>query len=96
VIEKVLPQDQFNTVIRNVKRVDVERLQAFAALFPSVLRRLRKKHNPALAVDGIPNGSDHFDTGSLKDWMAKVMRKDKVAVKQILTIHATVLARLNG
>jgi len=95
-IQVELPPDQFATFIRQIKNADSERAAAYHAITRRAMRRLRLRHDPDAAVKGIPVGSDNSDVGSFVAWLNKVTRYDKAAKRQIVALHATVVARIGG
>ncbi len=92
----VLPQNQFDNVIRYVKRAEAEKVEQLEAAVMRVVREQRLRVHRVSAVTGVPAGSDQFDAGSLVAWLAKVRREDVEAAVQVKQIAATVAARLRG
>ena len=98
---KELPQGQFDTAVRWIKRGDAERLAELDTILTAHVARLgllRKVRRRAadLVIVGVPNGSDQYDGGSLNDWAARITTADKVACDQIAALAATVKNRLGG
>jgi hypothetical protein len=96
VLNKHLPQSQLDNVIRWIKTTDSLRLEFLDSAVAKHMRRLSLSWWEELAVNGIPNGSDHFDNGSLIDWMANISYGDDLAEKQLRSIYATIQKQLNG
>ena len=96
-IVKELPKDHFNTIIRWVKTTDGERLKSLRWIADQNMKRLGLKAHIRKAVKGpVPDGSDHFNSSSLSEWMARVNSEDEAAKAQIVAIHATIVARMGG
>ena len=96
-LEKQLPANQFNNVIRWVKNVDAERLKSLLKIVESHTVRLGVTYRSKAAVKGpAPAGSDHFDSGSLNEWLSHVQLGDAEAVGQVRAIYATIKARTGG
>ena len=90
-----LPQNQFDNVVRWIKCCDADRAAQLAKLLGAAVSRLGRYARRGTAVAGVPAGSDHYDSGSLGEWLAKVSRDDQEAVLQVADLHATIKARLS-
>ncbi len=95
-IQKELPQNQFDNVIRWIKNEKEERLQQLDGAIAKHAGRLRVRLNPSLAVKGIPSGSDQFDSGSIVEWLEKIKKSDTVAKQQVAILLATIRVRMGG
>ena len=96
-VEKNLPPTQFNNVVRWIKQTEVDRLKGLTVATAATIARLHVRSvRMRNAIKGVPEGSDHFDSGSLVEWMNKVQPEDQEAVAQVLAIDATARARLGG
>lgn len=96
-VETALPEDQFNTVVRWIKRTEVDKVSQLLAMLDAGMKRLGLRGNYRKAVVGeIPAGSDHLDTGSINDWMARIEKADKAAKRQVVALHATAFMRVKG
>jgi hypothetical protein len=94
-VENKLPQGQFDTVIRWVKKTDADRLKQLDLAFSDALRRLgKRKVSGRAAVVGTPEGSDQFDGGSLVEWLKRIPVGDVEATAQVESILATIRARI--
>lgn len=95
-IEKSLPARQFDNVIHWIKTVDAERLDFLKVVVDTTMTRLGLKYKRRASVKGTPPGSDQLDTGSIADWLGRVMPQDVDAIAQVVAIHATLVSRLGG
>lgn len=91
-----LPQNQFDNVIRYIKRAEAEKVEQLEAAVLRVVREQRLRTRHVATVSGVPAGSDQFDAGSLVTWLSKVRREDGEAAAQVKQIAATAAARLRG
>lgn len=91
-----LPQNQFGSVIRVVKRGGIETVMAVRNATYTTLRRLGVKRDRTKAVAGMPRGSDQVDMRSIVEWLARVERDDAEASAQIVAIDATAVDRTEG
>lgn len=88
-----LPDNQFNNVIRVIKKSQVDRVKNIRQISFDTLKRLKVKRDLSKAVKGIPKGSDQTNVRAIIDWMNKVERKNKWAVRQVVAIDATAVVR---
>ena len=95
-VEKHLPDNQFNNIIRLVKMADLERVKHIKTATFLALKRLKAKRRVVNAKRKIPKGSDQVDIGSFITWMSKVQAVDKKAIEQIVSIDATACRRVEG
>ncbi len=92
-VQKELPQNQLNNIIRMVLKADQERALAIRQATFDTLKRLRVPRDLSKATTKTPNGSDQCDIGSIITWLNKVEKIDSVAITQIVLIDATAVAR---
>jgi len=95
-LAKELNQNDFNTVVRWIKRTDVDRLFQFSVMFGNALKRLKCRTRTRVLIPGVPEGSDHFDSGSLQEWLKSIKPEDKPAVQQVIILNAVIKNRLVG
>lgn len=97
-IDRSLPPYQFSSVIKWVKTADKDRLNDLMKMFGDAKNRLciRQRSINNKAVQGVPEGSDHFDSGSLLDWLGAISKTDVGAIEQVAVIYATIQDRLQG
>ena len=89
-----MPKQDFNSVLRFVRRGNFDSVRQLRTVTFETLRRLGMPRNTQLAPQGkCPYGSDHVDVGSLRDWMSRVSVEDVECVQQIQVIDAAVVAR---
>lgn len=91
-----LPPNQFNNVIRYVKRAELDRVKSLRTATFNTLKRLGVARDPSKAVRGVPKGSDQGDMMSIFVWMDKTTPANRPAVRQVVAIDATATARVNG
>lgn len=91
-----LPQNQFDNVIRWIKTADSDRLAQLQLAVKAAMQRLRIRSAPELACSGVPAGSDHFESGSIVEWLSKVTRQDMEASHQVCVLDATIQHRISG
>lgn len=92
--ETTLPAGQFDNVIRFLKSTGLDRVRSIERACRKQLEALGTKTDKAKAIAGIPDGSDHLDTGSLITWIQGV--QDAPATAQLVAIDATCHWRLDG
>ena len=95
-VVKELSGDQFDNVIRFIKRSAVTRIGGIKTSTAATLERLGKKPNPAKAVAGTPDGSDQGNVRSIQEWLDKVQPGDRKAIRQVVAIDATAAQRIEG
>lgn len=83
----------YNNVIRFIKRAPLDRVLVLREVTYNTLKRLQVKRDESKAVAKVPDGSDHGDVGTLKTWMDSLTKNDKKAIKQVVAIDATCVAR---
>jgi hypothetical protein len=81
------------SVLRMIMRGRQDDVTAIRAMTYSTLQRLRVGRDLSKAATKLPKGSDQFDTGSLRDWLAKIKPGDEKAIEQIVIIDATAVSR---
>ncbi len=95
-VEIQLPPQHFKTVIRGIKRTNVDRAGMIQTAASETLKRLGVKPKPDKAIKGMPEGSNQMDVMSIIVWMKKVERNNKKAVRQVVAIEATATQRISG
>ena len=95
VIKELLP-NQFNNVIRQIKRAHIDRAASIRTVTFMALKRLGIKRNKSKAVEGMPEGSDQGNVRAIIEWLDKIDRKDKEAIAQLIAIDATATVRVKG
>jgi len=93
-VEVKLPKQQFDTVVRWIKTCDADRLAQLRTILDTGMKALGLKPNPKASVVGPPPaGSDQFDAGSVRDWVARIGPKCRAAKQQVVALHATAVSR---
>jgi RAB protein geranylgeranyltransferase component A len=87
-----LPQNQFNNVIRMVRRSEAERVLVLRNATFNALKALGVKRDTNMVVAGMPAGSNQVDIGSVITWVKKIKKTDTAAIAQLLQIDATCVA----
>jgi hypothetical protein len=87
-----LPQNQFNNVIRMVRRSEAERVLVLRNATFNALKALGVKRDLSMVVVGMPTGSNQVDIGSVIAWVKKIKLSDTAAIAQLLQIDATCVA----
>lgn len=96
-IDKCLPPGQFDSVVRWIKRAEADRLAQFDNVLTLAVRRLGiTRWKARTAVGGVPEGSDHYELGSLIEWLDRITPDDREAVEQVRRLFATIRVRLGG
>jgi len=95
-IQKELLPDDFNSVIRTIKRTRMDEVIYLRNATEASLKRLKVRRDKRQSVKGLPDASDHHDFGSIVTWMSKLQNKKtyKKAIKQLVAIDATANARI--
>lgn len=88
-----LPKNQFFNVIRTVMRASIDDVTWLQTVTYNTLRRLNVGRDISKCATRVPNGSNHVELGSVRDWMAKVGSEDTKAIEQIVAIDATCTTR---
>jgi len=88
-----LEQNEFNNIIRAVRRTSSENVAYLRDATYRNLKRIGRKRDMEYAVTSTPIGSDQLETASIVAWMSKVDKDDWEAVKQLLGIDATLVNR---
>jgi len=88
-----LEKNEFNSVIRQVRKTSSENVAFLRDATYNKLKELGVKRDMEYAVEKTPMGSDQLDTGSLVAWIKKVDKEDWPAVRQLLSIDATLVKR---
>lgn len=86
-------QVQFNSVIRQIKTVNRSSLEGIMKSSSRYLTLLGVDHDTSEFVQGIPEGSDQFDPGTLNVWMEGVKSDDAESVSQLIKINATAIVQ---
>jgi len=92
-VQAELPKGQYRSVIRLVKRANLGRAMVLKTATHNALKRLGVKRDPSKAVPGMPRGSDQGNIRSIIVWMDNVGPGDVKAVRQIVAVDATCVAR---
>jgi hypothetical protein len=91
-----LSESQFNCVARHLKSSGLDRVKHINDSCHEVLARVGSKVGRTAAVKGIPDGSDHFNGRSIIEWLGRIEKGNKAAIKQVAKLCATAKARLEG
>lgn len=75
---KQLQANHFDTIIRQIKKAAIGKVEPIQTATHANLRRLKLGRDVSKAVEGIPDGSDQWDPMSLIAWMGKLTKVDKV------------------
>ena len=92
-VEKQLPQNQLDNVIRMIHSSDRGRVLSLRNATYNTLQRLQVRRDTKTAVGSMPDGSDHCDLMSIYVWLNKILPTDTDAVAQVVQIDATAVAR---
>lgn len=92
-IQKELPQNHLNNVLRMVLRAETERVWAIRNATHTALKRLRVGRDLTKAVKMAPAGSDQCNMRSVFDWLDKIEHGDTAAIAQVIQIDATCCSR---
>jgi hypothetical protein len=95
-VEKALRREQFNSIIRNIKKRPIDQVQPLLTHTFHALKRLGVARDLDEAVPGLPEGSDHLDLGTFMAWADKITAADTAAVEQLVAIDATAKTRVAG
>lgn len=95
-IEKELPQRDFDSVIRMIKTARLDVVKSLRTATQAAMARLGVGAGRTRSVKGVPEGSDQHDVGSIVTWMNKVLREDAGAIAQIIVMDVTARVRLEG
>ena len=95
-IVHALRQEQFDSVIRNIKKKPADAVQTICTCTFFALRALKVPRDLDESVVGTPEGSDHFDFGSFKVWAESIKPDDLDSIEQLVAIDATAKTRLVG
>ncbi len=87
---------QFNNIIRSIKRSSIDRAKQIRHVTYGELKRLGVKRNKSKVVKGIPKGSDQTNHGDAFTWMHSIEPGQKRAIRQLVAIDATAVARTEG
>ena len=97
--EYEMPNNRFKTVIRYIKRVQIDRVVGLRAATHAELKRMGVRRDLEKAVKGMPKASDHLNVADIIQWMRRIPGRSDVteqAVNQVVAIDATAVARCNG
>ena len=89
----ILTKRQFANAVRMIKNCRPDTAKQFRQATFTALKRLGVKRDPTKAVNGVPSGSDTFDARWLSDWSEKIQPEHKRAIRQLIALDATVVAR---
>lgn len=95
-VEKQLPTNHFNNIIRLVKTSSLDRIKEIETATTFAMERLGIARDLTQAQQKILEGSNQVDIGSFIVWLSKVQPGDGEAVKQIVAIDATASKRISG
>ena len=93
-VQVELNPQQFNHVIRQIKNAAIDRAKLIRTATHSTLKRLKVKRDVSKAVKGIPKGSDQGNVGTILTWLERIGPTDKKAIRQLVAIDATAVARM--
>lgn len=88
-----LPPNQFNNIIRLVRRGSAEQVAQIRQITFDTLKRLGAPREAERAVAKTPAGSDQVDMGSIVSWMQNVSADDWDSIRQVIAIDATAVDR---
>jgi len=89
----MLPANQFNNVIRFIRRAEATSIAQLRHVTFTKLKSLGVNREPGQAVAKTPGGSDQVDVRSIVEWIEKITIDDKPSVEQLVVIDATLVAR---
>lgn len=89
----MLPQNQFNNIIRLIRRGDINLVMSLRNVTFTKLKSLKVARDPAKVVIKTPAGSDQVDVQSIVVWVNNVHPSDKDSVAQLVAIDATLVDR---
>lgn len=89
----MLPKNQFNNVIRLLRRADIETVNTIRNVTYRKMKELGLKRDVSKAAQSTPNGSDQVDVQSLVVWINAIKPDEKRAQWQLIEIDATAVAR---
>lgn len=93
-VQAEMDPGQFNSIIRQVKTVGLEKVKMIRDVTRDTLKRVRKRVGRTQPIMGVPDGSDQVNIGSFVVWLSKLKRSDKEAINQVATIYVTTLRRI--
>lgn len=93
---KELTVARYRNEIRSIKRATIMRAAAIKTAAAATLTRLNVRPNTSQAVSGMPDGSNQGNIRSFIEWMDKLVRSDRAAIRQLVAIHATAVQRTEG
>lgn len=91
-----LHRDGFLATVRFIKLATMDRVQILEKIALQKLNELEVLPDADAALGGTPPGSDQCDTGTLYNWIKQVPAGDSAAIRQVVHIQATALARINS
>lgn len=89
----MLPQNDFNTVIRMIRRGDVNIVSQLRTVTFNKLKELKVDRDKSKAVTSTPAGSDQVDVMSIVNWINGIQADQKRAIWQLIAIDATAVDR---
>ena len=93
-IVKELRPEQFDSLIRMIKKVGLERVRDLRTATYRTLKRLEVKRDESKFVPGIPKGSDQHNIRTVLVWLDKIKPGDAKAMEQLVAIDATATRRI--
>ena len=88
-----LSEGGFASLIRLVKLGRVAQVRQIQDAAKTNMKRLRLRSKGVEPVDGIPEGSDQVNVGSILDWMRRIRKRDGQAKEQLKVLAATIKRR---
>lgn len=85
----------FGTFVRLIKRGREAQVQQLKVVIDQNLKRLRLRTKGAVPVDGIPEGSDQCDVGTMVAWITGIQKRDSTAKEQLVSLAATLNRRIS-
>lgn len=89
----MLPQKQYDTVIRIVRRADIDLVNQLRHVTHAKLKALGVARDLDKAVESTPSGSDQIDMQSIFKWINAIENGHKRSVWQLIAIDATAVKR---
>jgi len=85
-----------NNVIRLIKLAPMTQVSQLRSCSYHALKRLGVKRDLSMAREGVPHGSDQWNSRTVIEWMEKIAPEDKKAISQLVVIDATAVKRTKG
>jgi hypothetical protein len=93
-IQAEMNPGQFNSIIRQVKTVGLDKVRMIRDVTRDTLKRVRRRPGKTQPVKGVPKGSDQLNVGSFATWLKTLKKKDKAAIDQVAVIYVTAIKRI--